>query len=781
VVFFPKLASLAYLPAAKDTLTFSYPAQLELWRALRGGYFPLWSVHLNSPLFAEGQGAFAHPLALALFALFSAPAASNLFLLIHLYAGLAFTYLLCRDLGQSRFAATLAAAAFALGGFFLARFGIYTIVTNGVWLPGLLWLGGRFAKTGDLRYALAGGLGGALALLAGQFQLASYAVVAAAVYAAVYAHPRKNAATAVLCFAVLPLALAAVQLFPTYELWRVSDRAGDARAGEYSFWPPQFIQLVLPDLFGRAPHPAFAPLGGAQVDNYWGRGSFVESAFYVGVLPLLLAAVGAVKKRRWFFLVLALLAAVFACGVYTPLFKIYKYLPPFGFFRAPSRLLLYAALAVAVFAGDGLDHFLGSRSRAYAVTAVGVAVATAALVLTFRFTLPQVKSAIEKKAEAKVETIAEHYKNREAVREYYAEKSKVVFRKAAHAASLRNRATWFQLAVLGAGIIIFWGARRNRAVAAAAPYVILLLTAGDLYRYGLGLNPAVPASLVNRPPPVAAAFDSPADVRIYSSGFSLGPNTQLGLGLIHENTHAIWGYDLLVPRASLRPSYGARVFEKIEDLYTTMPDPGGRRFPRPKAPDLDIFAAYGIKYFVRLNPWRGNRIIPVAQISPYYVYKNAATAPRARAVTEYRLTGDDVAALETMAGDDFDGLREVILFKAPNGLESVEGPAKPVPLERGSPLAVRCRLEGPSLLILDELFYPGWSATVDGRPAEIFRANVISRAVAVPPGQHSVAFAYKPPYFFAGLALSLLSWAGALAGIILLTLRRPKHARAAKI
>ncbi len=713
--------------------------------------------------------------------MFSAPAAADLFLLIHLYAGLVFTYLLCRDLGQSRFAATLAATAFALGGFFLARFGIYTIVTNGVWLPGLLWLGGRFAKTGDLRYALAGGMGGALALLAGQFQLASYAVVAAAVYAAVYARPRKNVAAAVLCFGVLPLALAAVQLFPTYELWRVSDRAGDTRAGEYSFWPPQFIQLVLPDFFGRAPHPAFAPLGGAQVDNYWGRSSFVESAFYVGVLPLLLAAVGAVKKRRWFFVVLALLAAAFACGVYTPLFKVYKYLPPFGFFRAPGRLLLYAALAVAVFAGDGLDHFLRWRSRAYAATAVGVALATAALVLTFRFTLPQVKNAIDKKAEAKVEAIAAHYRNREAVREYYAEKSKVVFRKAAHAASLRNRATWFQFALLGAGIIMFWAARRNRAVAAAAPYVILLVTAADLYRYGSGLNPAVPASLVNRPPPVAVAFNSTAGVRIYSSGFSLGPNTQLGLGLIHENTHAIWGYDLLVPRASLRPSFAARVFEKIEDLYTTMPDPGGRRFPRPAAPDMAIYTAYGIKYFVRLAPWRGNGISPVAHIPPYYVYENAATAPRARAVTEYRLARDDAAALERMVGDDFDGLREVMLFEKPRDLESVEGPAKPVALVRDSPLAVRCRPEGPSLLLLDELFYPGWAATVDGRPAKIIRANVISRAVVVPPGPHTVAFAYKPPYFFAGLALSLLSWAGALAGIILLTFRRPKQARAAKI
>ncbi|HUV87928.1 MAG TPA: YfhO family protein [bacterium] len=780
VLFFPKLISLAYLPAAKDTLTFSYPAQLELGRALRGGYFPLWSTHLNSPLFAEGQGAFAHPLALSLFALLPPVAASNLFLLVHVYAGLAFTYLLCRDLGQSRLAATLAAPAFALSAFFLARLGIYTIVTNGVWLPALLWLGGRFARTGDLRYALGGAMGGALALLAGQFQLASYAVVAAAAYAAVYSRPRKNAAAAILCFGAVPLALAAVQLLPTYELWRLSERAANTRAGEYSFWPPQFLQLVLPDLFGRSPHPAFAPLGGAQVDNYWGRSSFVESAFYVGIFPLLLAAVGVAKKRRWFFVVLGILAAAFACGIYTPLFNLYKYVPPFGFFRAPSRLLLYATFALAVFAGDGLDYFVRSRSRAYVATALGVTLAAAALVLTFRFTLPQFKNAIEKTAAAKAEVAASRYKNVEAVREYYADKSRTIFRRAANSSRLRNRATWFQFAVLGAAVVVFWGARRNRAVAAAAPYVFIIITAADLYRFGSGLNPTVPAALVNKPPPVAAAFYRAADVRVYSSGFSLGPNKQLGLGLIHENTHAIWGYDLLVPRASLRPSYAARVFEKLEDLYTTVPEPGGGRFPTPTATDAKIFGAYGIKYFVRLTPWRGGGIAPVAHVPPYYVYANVLAAPRARAVTGYLLAEDDDAALELMRGDGFEPAREAVLAAAPEGFEPAETPGAPVLLERRTPLAFRCRLEGPSLLLLDELFYPGWEAKVDGRPAKIYRANVISRAVVVPPGRHTVAFDYRPKYFYVGLAISLLAWVAALAGITVQTLRRLKYARVEK-
>ena len=775
VLFFPALVSLSQLPAAKDTLTFSYPAQLELWRGLREGYFPLWSTHLNSPLFAEGQGGFAHPLALLLFAVFSPAAASNLFLLLHVYAALIFTYLLCRDLGQSRPAATLAAPAFALSAYFLARLGIYTIITNGVWLPGLLWLAGRFAKTGDGRYALAGALGGALALLAGQFQLACYAVVAAAAYGLIYSRPRKNALAAVAAFGAFPLLLAAVQLLPTYELWRLSERASELRAGEYSFWPPQFSQLLLPELFGRAPHPAFAPIGGAQINNYWGRSSFVESAFYVGALPLVLAVVGSMKKRRWFFIVAGLLAAVFACGTFTPLFKIYKFIPPFGLFRAPARLLVYTTLALAVAAGDGLDYFIRTRSRALALTALGVAAAAAVVVLTFRFTLPHFKAAVEKRAAAKAEEVAAAFENPETVREYYAAKGRAVFRKAAYAARLRNPAMWFQFTVLGAGIVVFWGARRNGAVVAAAPYVIILLTVADLYRYHDGLNPTVEASLVDNPPAAAAAFEPSGPGRVYSNGFSLGPNKQLGLGLIHENTHALWGFDLLVPRASLRPAAGVAVFERIEKSYTTAPNPGGERFVKATASGLGLMRAYGIKYVVRLSPWFGDGVEAVGYMPPYSVYEVADAAGRVRSLPAYRLAEDNGDALRIMSAEGFDPGREAVLFEKPEGFSNPGATSATLDVERRSPLVASCRTAGPSLLLFDEMYYPGWTASVDGEPAKIYRANVISRAVVVPPGPHTVTFRFKPTTFYVGLGVSLASWGAALALIAGLTLRRRKR------
>jgi hypothetical protein len=77
----------------------------------------------------------------------------------------------------------------------------------------------------------------------------------------------------------------------------------------------------------------------------------------------------------------------------------------------------------------------------------------------------------------------------------------------------------------------------------------------------------------------------------------------------------------------------------------------------------------------------------------------------------------------------------------------------------------------PALLVLNDLLTPGWTATVDGRPAEILPANYLARGVWVEAGQHRVVFRYATPGLALGLALGIGA-ALAVAGWGALTRRR---------
>lgn len=78
-------------------------------------------------------------------------------------------------------------------------------------------------------------------------------------------------------------------------------------------------------------------------------------------------------------------------------------------------------------------------------------------------------------------------------------------------------------------------------------------------------------------------------------------------------------------------------------------------------------------------------------------------------------------------------------------------------------LTVRASTPRPALLVVNDLFWPGWEATVDGRPTRILRANGLFRAVELPAGEHEVRFDYADRRGAAGLAISLVALAASLA------------------
>jgi hypothetical protein len=139
-------------------------------------------------------------------------------------------------------------------------------------------------------------------------------------------------------------------------------------------------------------------------------------------------------------------------------------------------------------------------------------------------------------------------------------------------------------------------------------------------------------------------------------------------------------------------------------------------------------------------------------------------------VSGARVVSDDTQAVAVLLAPEFDPDREIVLHEAPADLES----ARPAPVpgtaraeitgedQRG--LAVRVTAPADGFLLVADTFYPGWTASIDGRAAPIYRANLAVRGVPVPAGTHDVRFAYEPPGLAQGMRISaialilLLAW-----------------------
>jgi hypothetical protein len=65
-------------------------------------------------------------------------------------------------------------------------------------------------------------------------------------------------------------------------------------------------------------------------------------------------------------------------------------------------------------------------------------------------------------------------------------------------------------------------------------------------------------------------------------------------------------------------------------------------------------------------------------------------------------------------------------------------------------------LDSPGLVILSDLFYPGWELTIDGVRAPIYRVNLLMRGAAVQGGRHELVYSYRPWSFRLGQGVSVV-------------------------
>jgi hypothetical protein len=134
----------------------------------------------------------------------------------------------------------------------------------------------------------------------------------------------------------------------------------------------------------------------------------------------------------------------------------------------------------------------------------------------------------------------------------------------------------------------------------------------------------------------------------------------------------------------------------------------------------------------------------VARTKAAYIYENPRALPRVMLAGDWRQ-----ADFEEMIRDggwpDVDPRRTVLLEHAPTGFtgQHASGTARIVRY-RNTDIEVEADAPKSGILVLNDVWHPWWRASVDGRPVEILKANVLFRAVVVPPGKHAVRFTFHP-------------------------------------
>jgi len=162
-----------------------------------------------------------------------------------------------------------------------------------------------------------------------------------------------------------------------------------------------------------------------------------------------------------------------------------------------------------------------------------------------------------------------------------------------------------------------------------------------------------------------------------------------------------------------------------------------------------------------LNPFKFRR---VSTLNQYSTYENTKVLPRCFLLSHYKMCQSFSELANIMRSAKFDPSTEVVLladdFKsnanAQADLKALPTEQKAQLLKDAAPdqvrylgrsannqsLSVHCA--GDRILFLGDIYFPGWSAQIDGKSAETVRADYLFRGVFVPKGDHNVQFTYNP-------------------------------------
>jgi len=645
------------------------------------------------------------------------------YIVFHHLLFLSTLYLALRKLGFGLETGLICAIGFSFGGFMCSLTMLIVLLSTIAWFPIIIILLSGALEKNWMRLGLLAAVPVALQVLAGEIEIAalSWLLALMAVALGPRASGRKGLwkiPAALALGLIFGAALSAFQLALTLQMIPLSNRAGGfflQEALEWSFWAPQIKSIFIPNYI-------ISPsCFGTGNGHFWGLGFFSDFSyflsFYVGIALVVLAwwaFAGRHKPQSLFWIGFGLFSLAMTMGEQLPLYNFFFWLiPGFKLMRLPVKFYFLFNFSLLMLAGFGFEALSPKRRTIPAVIFLALAV----LLGLYLVLLP-----------LDLNKFGDQY---ELARNQFFLRSIV-------------KTLFFLFASLG---IIFFSRAQNKF---RAGILLALLCWLDLFQAHRYFNPA-------------------ADQKIYQGDFTIRH-------FVNENRGRSFPARVL-PLSKNEKSWTLGPLTDPLVKYTTMVN--GLESMMPIFFGIDGYRAYSsfhIEDILNFNELiykqghRGRRVLLARAGVEYVFYRDRGFVPLIgtfpRASIYYHAMGVNKSLARDLWPDaNFTAAQTLLLEgasveSATNRTIEWSEPAKIISYENEK-VAVEANARKSGWLLLLDTYYPGWKATVDGKPAPIYRADGFFRAVPVSAGRHLITFHYFPGFFwksivFSGICLLLL-------------------------
>lgn len=714
-----------------DAILGSFPALAYIHQSLQAGHMPLWNPleGLGMPGSGSAGLGYLFPVHWLTYGLLHPMLAWHVELVMVLLLSSLSAFALFRRVSGSTEGAALAATAWTFGGWI----GAYLQLPSYAWALALfpfLLLGLERANEGWRWSYLQIGVSVGLLLTGGHPQMWPPALALAAAWA--LWRTSRDRWVGIVLAVLAGLGMGAYHLLPMVELLKISERGQVPREAILSglMLPREFLCIVFPTLMGQPSDNLYFGTSLAR-PTVNGREHCVFNGVWMLLLALLATGRRSAPSTRP---VAAMMLGCFVLAGSPLLYGALCTAIPSLLVLTPTRFLPFALFVTCLLGAQGWASLTTrplSRNEAKGLLATLATFVAGALyyIVPANKGNPRFVAWLLKEAKNNFAAKPPHFEGDFG--------PVFVDRVVSHFSFLSPAIACSFLVVLSCAVLIYKSV--DKPLPFRFAFAVLCL---DLGMYFTVMNTTMPSS---------AYFASNPDIAHLAQGTTLGgkavPARVMSLGDGPDpNLLLISGINNLESYESAQPADLRRVFDALNRGYVTGHQTCyyvGHEKLWPGVLDLlglnRIYNSpvewedmYGIATY------RGEGLVAI----------DRDTALRAFLLDRYRTVSPPQAA-STMMLNDFEPRNEVLLQSAPAYASPAAAHFEVVSPTLYEPqrVAFRVNSDHPTLLVLTDLHYPGWRATVNGQTKPILKAYGFARAVEIGAGVSEVVFEFTPTGF----------------------------------